>query len=169
MTIVLLFAFAILMPAGCGRKMDPELPPKVDANKAVPKIEPPKVDAGEKPKKPPVGFLKRRFDVAELQNLLRQVGIAHVAYVAEKNRSPNAREDLASSYENNAKINQLLTEGDVIVMWKSLPPEEPSRTVLAYEASPDGAGLRLVVTFDGAVALVPEAEFQKMPKPQQRK
>lgn len=163
-----------LVPAGCGAKKDAPAPAvKIEAkNDAPPKDAPKVVVPKDEPKKSNPGLstlVARRFEVAETQNLLRQIGVAYLGYMIENNRGPDSREQLAPSYENNGKINQLLKEGDVVVFWKAHRPAEPAATVLAHEAAADASGQRLVLTFDGAVALVPESDFQKMPKPQQRK
>jgi hypothetical protein len=173
---------------GCGKRPDPKPPlPPEDltkkpapkpievAKKEPPKKEPPKAEPEKEPAPPPkkglVTAVRRRIDAAELEFVLKQVGIAYVAFDATGKRTPKNREELAPHYENSARINKLITDGDVEVAFNTIPPspDDRSKTPFAWETTQDFSGRRIVVMFSGDVTHVPEAEFQQLPKAKSRK
>lgn len=169
---------------GCGKRPDPKppLPPEDLTKKVAPKPvevakkELPKPEPEKQPAPPPrkdlAAAVRRRVDAAELQFVMKQIGIAYLNYSATAGkRTPKDREELASFYENSARVNKLIAEKDIEVAFGTIPPsaDDRSKTPLAWETSLDFAGRRIVVMFDGAVSEVPDVEFQQLPKAKARK
>lgn len=131
-----------------------------------PKVQP-KVDLEPPPKKLPSGNITRRMEIAAARNMMRQLGIAFAAHVAQKNRGPADQKQLSPFYENNAKINEYLSNKWVTFIWNANlrnMPKGASHTILAYESDADSSGIRIVLMASGSVEDMDEATFQQAAK-----
>jgi hypothetical protein len=108
--------------------------------------------------------VKRVIDRSRLSSQLRQIGLAYMN--CSDTNPPRKIEDLMPFLENDAKIEKLLRDGDVVVIWGVRTGQVPnaSATILAYEKEPDDKGSRLVLMADLSVNSMPKDEFEKAPK-----
>lgn len=136
----------------------PEEKPKTDPPKKQPPVDVPQP-------KPPV---VRPGDEG-VRKALHNIGLAHQLFTDEKNRTPASAEDLEKFLDAGSKAKEMLKDGVIVVLWKSTKPDDPAKAVLAYEAAADKTGRRLVLTADYTLDVMPEAEFQKLPKVPQKK
>lgn len=189
--VILALALLPLMPLGCGAAKDPPKPGPVAVG---PKTSPPKVDPGDKgnppskktpvtpeetpttdpPKKPPVDVPPPKPPVVRpgdesVRKAMHDISVAHQLFADSRNRSPATAEELEKFLDAGTKAKEMLKDGVIVVIWKSTKPDDPAKTVLAYEAAADKTGRRLVLTADYTLDVMPEAEFQKLPKAPQKK
>jgi predicted Zn finger-like uncharacterized protein len=134
----------------------------IPAAKPVVKAEEP--DEEPKPKKGPASSAGRVRDRIELENAMRQIGIAYTQFETERGKGPNGIEDLG--IQANA-ITNLLKDKTITFIWGANSknfPEGKSNTIIAYETDADSIGNRVILKGDGSVTTVDEATFQKTPK-----
>jgi hypothetical protein len=137
-------------------------PPKLEA-----KQEPPPGPDNGPPQKKGAGGIGRSREVAEVRNVLKQLGLAYHSFDSTESRAPNSRKDLGPYYENNGRINEVLDKGEIVFLYGVRPlqmAQGTSNTILAYENIPDQAGIRIVLMGDGSVDQMDEATFRKAPK-----
>jgi predicted RNA-binding Zn-ribbon protein involved in translation (DUF1610 family) len=165
LALVLIVVLVLVLP-GSGK--DKVAQKKVD----LPKEEPPVVV--ENPpqqiqiqKKDPAGGILRSRERTEIENTLRQLGIAYRNFEIERNRGPKDQKEFEGYYERNQRINEYLTNQWVIFIWgagRNSFPDGASNTILAYESIADRQENRFVLMGDGSVQTLDEATFQKTPK-----
>ncbi len=119
-------------------------------------------------KKAPVGGLGRTKEVTEIQNSLRQLGIAYKQFEVVENRGPKDQKELGPYYQNINPINEALKNKWITFIWgvnrRALAENGDSNTVLAYETDADRQGVRMVLFGDGHVDGLNEEDFKKAPK-----
>jgi hypothetical protein len=145
---------------GCNKKEPAPNPPPPPVNVnpfPVPNVNPP-------PVKQPVGGIARRLEGLEVQNIMRQLGIAYRNYEALNSKAPRSFQDLMTALERNAQIEEALKEKWIVFIYGVRPQDMTqgtSNTILAFEAQADRAGRRFVLMGDGQVTTVDESEFKK--------
>ncbi len=150
-------------------------PKKVVQNKPAPvEPQPKKVDEPppkEEPvieKKAPAGAAARIREVTEVQNVLRQLGVAYRNFEVSENRGPKNQQELSPYYENNGQINEYLKNKWVTFIYgvrrQAFDEQGASNTILAYETDPDARGIRMVLFGDGSVNGLNEQDFKTSPK-----
>ncbi|MFL5242413.1 MAG: hypothetical protein ACJ8FY_09920 [Gemmataceae bacterium] len=111
--------------------------------------------------------IARTYDRVRLPNSLQQIGLAyHLYWDSNGGKGPSSQKDLAPFYENNATINKLLAEGNIIVFYGATlnsMTQGTSNTILAYEKDSD-QGMRHVLMADGRAVVMNQADFDKAPK-----
>jgi len=147
--------------------------------KVVAKAPPPKVPAKqvkqdpvaeEDPaivKKAPVGGIARARERTEIENNLRQLGIAYRQFEVDNNRGPKDQKELGPYYQNVATINDSLKNKWITFIWgvnRAGFSEGTSNTILAYETDADRQGQRFALMGDGSVQNMDEETFKKTPK-----
>jgi hypothetical protein len=105
------------------------------------------------------GGIKRMIDRPRLSGQLKQIGLAYMN--CSDTNPPRKIEDLMPFLENDAKIEKLLRDGDVVVIWGVRTGQVPGDTLLAYEKYPDDKGTRLVLMADTSVKTMSKEEFHK--------
>jgi hypothetical protein len=110
------------------------------------------------------GGLKRIIDRSKLASQFRQIGLAYMN--ASDTAPPQKIADLMPYLENDAKIEKLVQDGDIVVIWGARIGQVPnsSETILAYEKDPDDKGNRYVLMADASVKTMADAEFKAAPK-----
>jgi hypothetical protein len=110
------------------------------------------------------GGLKRIIDRSKLAGQFRQIGLAYLN--ASETAPPQKIADLMPYLENDAKIEKLLRDEDIVVIWGVRFGQVPnsSETILAYEKDPDDKGNRYVLMADASVKTMKDAEFKAAPK-----
>lgn len=191
-TIVVLLALIALSAGGCAPKEGAKpvaygtktSSPKADPEKG--KTSPPTVTPEDKktdeksppttdpPKKPPVDVPPIKQATARpgdeaVRKAMHNIGIAHQLFTDERSRTPASAEELEKFLDAGTKAKQMLKDGIIVVMWKSTKADDPAKAVLAYEAAADKNGRRLVLTADYTLDVLPDAEFEKLPKVPQKK
>lgn len=121
------------------------------------------------PKRPQSGTIVRRFEAGKMQQMLREIHTAALNFETERNRYPANVQELAPYYQNNATINQAFKDGDIEFVWRAVRPEEPGKTVLAYETQPGRMNDRVVLFADGMAQVIAEETFLSLPKAPTRK
>jgi hypothetical protein len=145
---------------GDKKQFQPAPMPMPDANKP---FEPP-------PKAPATG-IRRAGERADVQNNLRQVGLAYHMCCDSTGRAPQKLEDLEPFYEKNPTITEMLKTKYVIFLYGTKPTQMTqgtSNTVLAYESQLDQQGIRITLMGDGSLTFMNEAEFKAAPKAGQK-
>lgn len=115
----------------------------------------------------PKSGIARRLEFVDVQNNMRQLGFGYTNFEITNGRGPRNLEELAPEFERNAKIMEHLQKGWWIFIYnanRAGMTAGPSNTVLAYEAQPDGNGMRIVTMGDGTVRVLDETTFNKTPK-----
>ncbi len=107
---------------------------------------------------------KRVIERPRVQNELAQIGVAYMTCAVDN--PPRKIEDLMPFLENNPKIEKLLRDGAIVVIWGVRPSQvaNSSETILAYEKDPDDKGTRVILMADTSVKTMSNDEFQKAPK-----
>jgi hypothetical protein len=108
---------------------------------------------------------KRMIDRSKVENDLTQIGLAYI--MCSNDNPPRKIEDLMPYLDNNAKIEKLLRDGQVVVIWGVRPGQlqDSGGSILAYEKDADDQGTRYVLMADmKTVKAMSDAEFQKAPK-----
>jgi hypothetical protein len=116
---------------------------------------------------PSVGGLARRMQLPEVQNYMKNLGIAYVNFETLNGRGPRNLEELAPQFENNPRMTEHLKKGWWVFIYNANRQQMtagPSNTIIAYEAQADGNGARVVVMGDGNIRMLDEATFKKTPK-----
>ena len=166
--VVILVIVLVIMMAGGGSAKDKVVQRKVEPQPK--KVEQPvaQVDEPEIVKKAPVGGLGRTKEVTEIQNSLRQLGIAYKQFEVVENRGPKDQKELGPYYQNINPINEALKNKWITFIWgvprRALAENGDSNTVLAYETDADRQGIRMVLFGDGHVDGLNEEDFKKAPK-----
>ncbi len=159
-------AVMIVMMSGgnAGPKAQPVKPP---AARGVPVNQVPQEEP-EIIKKDAVGGIARSRERTNIENDLRQLGLAYRQFEVINNRGPKDQKELASYYQNAATINDSLTNKWITFIWgvnnRDGFPDGSSNTMLAFETNPDRAGNRFALMGDGSVQTLDDATFQKTPK-----
>jgi hypothetical protein len=115
-------------------------------------------------KKGPASSAGRIRDRIEIENTMKQIGIAYNQFEALNNRGPSDIKELGL---NVAKMNEMLTDKTITFIWNINSrsfPDGKSNTIIAYETDADSNGNRIVLNADGSVHAVGEGDFQKAPK-----
>lgn len=169
--ILALTALAMVTATGC-RKEPTKAAKAFDAPKAdVPKADPAKDAAADLPKIPlqkAKDGIGRKFEMFDVQQVMANLKVAHANVFAEKNRGPTMDEIIGAS-EKNAKIEMMLKDGYIEMVWKSLKADDPANAALAWEFAPDNKGLRMVMTADYDIRPMQEHEFKKLAKAPSKK
>jgi prepilin-type processing-associated H-X9-DG protein len=166
--VVIVIVVLVIMLAGGGNAKDKGVqrkvePPPKKAEQPVVQVEEPEIE-----KKAPVGGLGRTKEVTEIQNSLRQLGIAYKQFEVVENRGPKDQRELGPYYQNINPINEALKNKWITFIWRvprqALAENGDSNTVLAYETDADRQGIRMVLFGDGHVEGMNEEDFKKAPK-----
>ena len=161
--LVVVIALVIVFANGSGAK-----PPQNVAQKK--EEEPPgeerefKVD--EPPKKPPQTGLGRLMEKNEMENALKQIGLAYRNFEVTANRGPKDVKELSPYYEKVARITEALEKKWIAFPWglgRNPFPDGASNTILAYETVGDRFGNRIVIMGDLSIHQLNEDEFKKKP------
>jgi hypothetical protein len=107
------------------------------------------------------------MDRVEMRNMMQQLGIAYKNFVAEKNKGPANRDELAGYYEKHPRILEMLDKKWVTFIYGAGPREvgdSPSRLILAFQTDKDAAGIRIVLMANGVIDEMLDGEFQKTKK-----
>ena len=155
----------VIILASGSRAKDP--PPVVAEKKEEPQGEEKEFKAEPPPKKPPQTGLGRLMERNEMENALKQIGLAFRNFEATNNRGPKDQKELSPYYEKNQRIDEALTKKWIVFPWglgRNPFPDGSSNTILAYEAIGDRFGNRLVVMGDVSVHQLNVDDFNKTPK-----
>lgn len=162
--VVIIIVVVILMLP----KDDPKLkvaakvepPPPVEGQPVVEDKPPPEKKGGA------TGIARSR-ERTEIENNLRQLGIAFTQFEVEHSRGPKDQKEFESYYQRVHTINESLTNGWITFPWGATRqsfPDGRSNTILAYETEPDGQGNRFAVLGDGSVHTLSVLDFARLPK-----
>src|SRR5262245_27926619 len=111
------------------------------------------------PVKPPATGIRRAGERAEVNNAMRQLGLAYHTCCDSTGRAPQKLEDLEPFYEKNAQITEMLKTKYIIFLYGTKPTQMTqgtSNTVLAYESQLDQQGIRITLMGDGSVTFMNE-------------
>jgi hypothetical protein len=138
-----------------------------DKDKQLPKDnDKPKFEPKPKMGNDLIGKIRRRVEITEVQNNLRELGKAIYADSTINGKGTASYKDLGLSFANNP-VKGWIDRGWVKVVWSANLnnlPNGASKTALAWETEADSQGLRVVVMCDASVQTMDEQTFQNTPK-----
>jgi hypothetical protein len=137
-----------------------------------------KEDASRKGDSPQGGFpppqggqggVIRVRNIQQVNNDMKQLGLAYHNFQGTYNRGPATVEELSPFFDNNAQIKEALQKGEYVFHWKlnlGAMTQGSSNTILAYEKDADAKGNRVVAMGDATVKTMNTADFQATLKAQ---
>lgn len=141
------------------KEQEPEKKEEKKDDAPKPKPEPPrKKDGGL------ISGVARRMEAPEVQNCLKNIGLAYNTYFTTNGRAPSKLEDLEL---RNAKLEDPVKKELIVVIWNANLRNLPaggSNTVLAWEYYPDVFGHRFCLMVDNSIQKLDEQEFKKAAK-----
>jgi hypothetical protein len=113
--------------------------------------------------------MREAAERAKKSNDLKEIGLAYHSYCFTNNKGPASPDELMKGQPEASAALQKVKSGDYTVIWgvnlsnMAQFVEGSGNTVLGYETNPSPSG-RLVLTCDGAVQNMTEADFKSKPQ-----